>query len=228
MSTLIIEIRAAEGGEDAKLLVGDQFDIYQRWAALQGVALEILDERPGILVFRAEGVKAASAFQHEAGGHRWQRVPPTEKRGRVHTSTVTIAVLPMEDLVTVDLPDRDLEIKATVGSGAGGQNRNKTASAIQMKHRPSGLTVRVETERSQKQNLALAKSILAARLQERAQGEQDGARNARRKDQVGVGARGDKRRTIALQRGQVVDHVLNRRMDTTRYLKGDLSPLIGS
>jgi len=227
METIFVEIRAAEGGDDAKLLVLEQFSIYTRWATRKGLTIDIMEERPGILIFRASGTGATAAFQHEPGGHRWQRVPPTEKGGRKHTSTITVAVLPQPTGVNVNLRDSDLEWKATKGSGAGGQKRNKTSNAIQMIHKPSGIAVRVETERSQRRNLLMAKELIAARLEERSVGAVEGARNARRRSQVGTGMRGDKRRTVALQRGQVVDHVTGRRVNAEKYLKGELERLVG-
>jgi len=225
METILVEVRAAEGGMDARLLVLEQSRIYQKWCTINGLEVQVVEEHPGILVFQVSRVGAKKAFQHEAGGIRWQRVPPTEKRGRVHTSTITVAILDMPDESTVKLDERDLEIKATCGHGAGGQNRNKTASTIQMTHKPTGLAVRCETERSQQQNLRLAKAILSARIQEQDRAKKEQDRNSQRKAMVGSGMRGDKIRTVALQRGQVVDHVLGTRMDTERYLKGNLEPL---
>jgi peptide chain release factor 1 len=187
--------------------------------------IELLEERPGLAVCKVSGQGAWEAFRHEGGGHRFQRVPPTEKRGRVQTSTVTVAVLSIPDDATVQLLDRDLEWQATRGSGAGGQARNKTSNCVILTHRPSGMTVRCESERSQIQNLNSAKSLLRARLHEQKATAADGDRNAARKAQLGVGARGDKRRTIAVQRDQVTDHVLGTRMTADRYLKGDLAPI---
>ena len=187
----------------------------------------VLEETPGFVLLRVTGDKASLAFKHEAGGHRFQRVPPTEKRGRVHTSTVTVATLELPQESQVKLNERDLEWKATRGSGAGGQHRNKTDSAIQLKHLPSGIQVRVETERSQHQNLMTAKAVLAARLLEADVVASQGARNKLRKAQVGTGMRGDKIRTIAVQRDQVVDHKLGTRTSVTKYLKGDLTELVG-
>jgi peptide chain release factor 1 len=187
--------------------------------------IELLDDRTGLMVCKVSGRGAREAFQYEAGGHRYQRVPPTEKRGRVQTSTVTVAVLNVPDESTVPLLDRDLTWQATRGSGAGGQARNKTSNAVILTHKPSGVTVRCESERSQIQNLNNAKEMLRARLHEaRATAATDG-RNADRRSQLGVGARGDKRRTIAIQRDQVTDHVLGTRMNAERYMKGDLTPI---
>lgn len=187
--------------------------------------LEVLTDRPGFLTFRAVGKDAERAFAHEAGGHRWQRVPPTEKRGRVHTSTVTVAVLREPTPAEVRLDDRDLEFKACRGSGAGGQHRNTTDSAVQLTHKPTGIQVRVESERSQHQNRETAKALLRAQLLESEQERKRGKRNSKRRSQVGSGMRGDKRRTIALQRGKVTDHETGKSMDAKSYLRGDVRKL---
>jgi peptide chain release factor 1 len=185
----------------------------------------ILDERPGILVFRASGKDAAQLFAHESGGHRWQRVPETEKRGRVQTSTVTVAVLQEAVGVQVRFDPRDVEIKTCRGSGAGGQHRNKTETAIQATHLPSGLSVRCEGERSQRQNKDEALRLLQARLQEQARVVAFNGRAQDRKDQVGSGQRGDKVRTIAVQRDQVVHHETGKSTTYQRYRKGHLEDL---
>lgn len=183
--------------------------------------LSVAEQRPGYLSFEASGKEAASAFKDEAGGHRWQRVPPNEKRGRVHTSTVTVAVLPLPSDVEVAIADGDVEVKTTRGSGAGGQHRNKTDTAVVLTHRPSGITVRCENERSQDQNRRLAFAVLRARLWEREQSRLEGDRARLRRRQVGSGMRGDKRRTIRTQDGVVTDHVLGKRWDLKRYLRGE-------
>jgi len=185
----------------------------------------ILDERPGILVFRASGKDVAQLFSRESGGHRWQRQPPNEKRGRIHTSTVTVAVLPEASEQQVRLDMRDVEIKTCRGSGAGGQHRNKTESAIQATHIPTGLMVRCENERSQHQNKEEALQILRARLQERSRLAAFSGRAQDRKDQVGLGMRGDKIRTIAVQRDQVTDHRTGRQITVKAFLRGDLDGL---
>lgn len=187
--------------------------------------LAILDTRPGFLLFRASGKDAQAAFEHEAGGHRWQREPPNEKRGRVHTSTVTVAVLPEATEQQVKLDPRDVEIKTCRGSGAGGQHRNKTESAIQATHKPSGITVRVENERSQHQNRDEALRLLRTRLFQRQQESASSARNDDRRQQVGSGMRGDKIRTIAVQRDQVTDHRTGRQITVKKFLRGDLDGL---
>ncbi len=167
------------------------------------------------------GDGADHVFRDEAGGHRWQRIPPNERRGRVHTSTVTVAVLREPTEVEVVLPEREIEWVATRGSGAGGQARNKVSSAVQMRHLPTGIMVRCESERSQHQNRKTALSILRAKIWEARQSAADGAAAAARRAQVGPGQRGDKRRTVRAQEGQVVDHVTGRRWRLREYLRGE-------
>lgn len=166
------------------------------------------------------GKAAWATFKDEPGGHRWQRVPPTEKRGRVHTSTVTVAVLPEPTAVELRLDDRDLEWSTCRGSGAGGQHRNVTNSAVQLKHVPSGVAVRCESERSQHQNRASALALLRAKLWEEKRTSATDARAKSRKAQVGSGMRGDKRRTIRVQDGRVVDHVSGQKWRYKDYVRG--------
>lgn len=159
-------------------------------------------------------------FRDEAGGHRWQRVPPTEKRGRIHTSTVTVAVLPEPENAHVRIREADLDWTVCRGSGPGGQHRNKTESAVVLVHKPTGVTVRCESERSQHQNRATAISVLRARLWQREQERLTGERGDARRSQVGSGMRGDKRRTIRVQDGVVTDHVTGKRWNYTSYERG--------
>jgi peptide chain release factor 1 len=184
-------------------------------------SLAVAESRPGYLSFEASGKDAARTFADEAGGHRWQRVPPNEKRGRVHTSTVTVAVLPEPTEVEISVPESEVEIKTTRGSGAGGQHRNKTDTAVVLTHRPSGIVVRCENERSQGQNRRLAFAVLRARLWERERVKTADDRADLRRRQVGTGMRGDKRRTIRTQDGVVTDHVLGKRWELKRYLRGE-------
>jgi len=193
-----------------------------RWSAFDH---ELVEVRPGFLLMRITGKNAATAFCHEAGGHRFQRVPPNEKRGRVHTSTVTVAVLeePSEHEVKID--PRDLEESFTRGSGAGGQHRNKTDTCVLLTHKPSGITVRVDGGRSQHINRQTALGVLRARLKAAGDERLTRDRNAKRKDQVGRGARGDKVRTIAIQRDTVHDHNTDKTMKAKQYLRGHLNLL---
>ena len=166
------------------------------------------------------GVK--EAFANEPGGHRWQRIPPTEKRGRVQTSTITVAVLDPVNMQDVVIDDGDVDRQVFRGSGAGGQKRNKTSSAVRLTHRPTGIVIRYESERSQSQNLRVARAMLAARLQQQADSETQTARHEIRKNQVGTGMRGDKRRTIRVRDDRVTDHLTNKKMSVKQYLRGEL------
>jgi peptide chain release factor 1 len=181
----------------------------------------VIDETESVVTVRVTGARAAETFRNESGGHRWQRVPRTEKRGRVQTSTVTVAVLDEATETQVTLLDRDLEWKAIRGSGAGGQARNKTSNAVQLWHKPTGTMVRCESERSQDQNLRNAKAMLRARLLQQRSGAATSAEAAARRAQLGSGQRGDKVRTIRVQDGQVHCHVTGRRWQYKAYLRGD-------
>ena len=174
-----------------------------------------------MIVFRVSGDEAAPLFADESGGHRWQRIPPTERNGRVQTSTITVAVLPEPESFTADIPPSDLEWSTTRGSGPGGQNRNKVETCVVVKHIPTGLSVRCETERSQYRNRQLAFDLLRSRLQQREQDSLDSQRAADRKGQVGCGARGDKRRTIRVKDGVVKDHLTGKSWNYGRYVEGN-------
>ena len=180
---------------------------------------------PGLAEVKIEGKKLLKLFSQEAGGHRWQRVPPTEKRGRVQTSTITVAVLPIVSPQSVHLSERDLSWKACRGSGPGGQHRNKTDSAVQLTHKPTGIVVRCESERSQPTNLRLAKEVLAARLQQQSDEKTMNTQNKKRRSQVGKGMRSDKRRTVRVQAGKVIDHLSGKKMKVAKYLRGDIESL---
>lgn len=171
-------------------------------------------------VLRFSGKHAAKTFQDETGGHRWQRVPPTERHGRIHTSTITVAVLPEPTVLEVQLDERDLEETMMRGSGAGGQHRNKTDSAVRLRHRPTGLVVRCESERDQSQNRRVARGVMRARLWELEQTRVGEARDATRWAQVGSGMRGDKRRTVRTQDDQVVDAVSGQSWRFKDYERG--------
>lgn len=184
--------------------------------------LSVLEQSSGFVAFRASGRGSDDAFRDEPGGMRWQRVPPNDKRGRVHTSTVTVAVLPEPTELQIKIDPRDLEWSTCRGSGPGGQNRNMTDSAVQIRHLPSGLIVRCETERSQHQNRSTALAVLRARLWEAERSKVEGDRDSERRRQVGSGQRGDKRRTIRCQDGTVHDHVTGKRWSFRDYERGEL------
>jgi len=218
---LIIEIHAAEGGEDAQSLVREQLGIYIRRCARHGLTAEILDDRDSVVSLRVTGVGSDDLFKDEGGGHRWQRVPPNERHGRVHTSTITVAVLDERASVGVVVKETDLQWKAIRGSGAGGQAKNKTSNCVQMTHKPTGLMVRCESERSQDQNYASAFRILATKLGIMWEAEALQKQGQTRRQQLGSGMRGDKRRTVRVQDDQVKDHVTGRKWTYKDYLRGN-------
>lgn len=180
----------------------------------------ILLERSGFVRIEFKGRGAMALFQSEAGGHRWQRVSPTEKRDRVHTSTVTVAVLDPTDLKGFTLKVSDVEIKTKRGSGAGGQHRNKTDSCVVATHRPTGVVVKVDG-RCQHQNRARALETLEERLQEMQMATSAASREGIRRSQVGSGMRGDKIRTYRTQDDTVVDHVTGKKWRLKLWLKGE-------
>jgi peptide chain release factor 1 len=181
----------------------------------------ILHSVPGLTIIQAAGAGVEAAFGSEAGGHRWQRIPPNEKRGRVHTSTITVVVLWEIKQQQMALAEKDLDWTTCRGSGPGGQHRNKTESAVQIKHKPSGLVVRCESERSQHQNRQAALEILRSKLWQKQQAEASQSREKERKQQAGSGMRGDKRRTVRCQDGIVTDHLSDQKWKLDDYLRGE-------
>ena len=173
------------------------------------------------MTFAVVGSGSTSLFSNEAGGHRWQRIPPNEKRGRVQTSTVTVAVLNPDAIVGQVLNAKDVEIVTARGSGPGGQNRNKTESCVIVTHRPTGLQVRIDNERSQHQNKAMAFKVLSARLYEAERERIAAQRMKERKEQVGTGQRGDKVRTYRTQDDQVTDHRTGMKFRLSKWYSGD-------
>ncbi len=172
-----------------------------------------------VVAFTGPGAK--QLFQHEAGGHRWQRIPPNEKRGRVQTSTVTVAVFDPDTAVGKPLTWQDVDIATARGSGPGGQNRNKTESCVIVTHKATGLQVRIDNERSQSQNKAMAMKVLAARLYEAERERAKSTKDTERKQQVGTGQRGDKVRTYRTQDDQVTDHRTGLKTRLSRWYNGD-------
>jgi peptide chain release factor 1 len=184
-------------------------------------SIETLDDRPGFILLKATGISPALTFKDEPGGHRWQRIPPNEKRGRVQTSTVTVAILREPTETEVVINQSDLEIQTVRGSGPGGQHRNKTESCVVITHKPSKVVVRCDGGRSQYQNKVSAMGILRARLAEAAVMQAAENLNGDRRSQLGLGYRGDKTWTIREQDGQVICHVTNKRIRLKDYLRGD-------
>jgi peptide chain release factor 1 len=183
--------------------------------------LVVLEQRAGLVVARVTGRGARALFAGEVGGHRWQRVPPTEKRGRMQTSTITVAMLDEENDVDIVIRDEDLEWKACRSPGKGGQNVQKTDSAIQLTHLPSGIQIRSHESRSAHANKMTALERLRAKLRANVREQASSARASERRTQVGSGMRGDKRRTIRAQDDSVVDHDTGRTWKLRDYVRGN-------
>ena len=183
---------------------------------------ELIEERSGFLSFMVEGKGAKELFSNESGGHRWQRVPPTEKRGRVQTSTITVAVLDMinEWDHNHELNMQEVDITTTKGSGPGGQHRNKTESCVVVTHKPTGIVIRIDSK-SQHQNKALALKILKSKLVEIKENQVQVQANQIRKEQVGSGMRGDKIRTYREKDDVVIDHRSDSKWSLNNWLRGN-------
>lgn len=230
---VFIEIRAGTGGDEAAIFAGDLLRMYTRYAEAQNWRTEVVDANEiGVGGFKeailsVKGKGAFSRFKYESGVHRVQRVPVTESQGRIHTSTATVAVLPEMEEVEVELDPNDLEITSTFASGPGGQHMQKNATAIRVVHKPSGISVNVQSERSQTQNRRVALSILQARLQEIEEEKVHAERAANRRSQVGTGERSEKIRTYNYPQSRVTDHRINySSFNLPAVMDGELDPFI--
>ncbi len=230
---VIVEIRAGAGGEEAGLFAADLYRMYTRYAERRGWQTELLSAHPTDLggfkevIFEVRGRGAFSRLKFESGVHRVQRVPITESSGRIHTSTATVAVLPEADEVEVYIDPDDIEMEVYRSSGPGGQHMQKNATAVRLIHKPTGMVVTCESERSQTQNRARAMAVLRARLYEMERQKQEAEIAEARRAQVGTGERSEKIRTYNFPQNRVTDH----RIGLTLYrlpdvLDGDLDPFI--
>ena len=212
---ILLEIRAGTGGDEAALFVGDLFKMYNRYADQIGWSVEIMSSSPiGIGGFKEiialiSGARVYSKLKYESGVHRVQRVPETETQGRIHTSAVTVAVLPEAEDVEIEIDPNDLRIDVFRSSGPGGQSVNKTESAIRITHLPTGLVVSCQDEKSQHKNKAKALKVLRARLLDKMEQDQHDKISEDRKSQVGTGDRSERIRTYNYPQGRVSDHRIN-------------------
>jgi peptide chain release factor 1 len=220
---VIVEIRAGAGGEEAGLFAGDLYRMLTKYAERRGFETEALQLGEGSYTFAIKGRGAYSVFKYEGGTHRVQRVPRTESQGRIHTSTATVAVLPEAEDVDVELDPNDLQVDVYRSSGPGGQSVNTTDSAVRITHKPTGIVVSMQDEKSQLQNREKAMRVLRARLFERAQAEQQAELAADRRAQVGTGERAEKIRTYNFPEDRVTDHRVGLKVHGVgKILDGDL------
>jgi peptide chain release factor 1 len=229
----ILEIRPAAGGDEAGLFAAELFQMYQKYAESKGWKFEVMEFGDTELGGMKEGIAEITGrnvfarLKYESGVHRVQRVPATESQGRIHTSTVTVAVLPEAEEVDVDINEGDLRIDVYRASGAGGQHVNKTESAVRITHIPTGIVVAMQEERSQHKNRAKAMKILRSRMYEAQRSSLDATRAANRKNQVGTGDRSERIRTYNFPQGRVSDHRINLTLyKIDRVIMGDLDEFV--
>jgi peptide chain release factor 1 len=233
--SLIMEIRAGTGGDEAALFAGELFDMYKRFADKRGWKYEVLDfnstELGGLkeVSFSISGEGAFQQLQFESGGHRVQRVPETEAQGRIHTSTATVAVLPEVTEVEVDIRNEDLQIDTMRAGGPGGQKVNKTESAIRITHLPTGIVVKCQDEKSQHKNKAKALRQLRSRIFELKQQQVDQERSEHRRSLIGGGGRNERIRTYNFPQGRITDHRIGLTVHKIdQVMQGELDELIGA
>jgi peptide chain release factor 1 len=225
---VIVEIRAGAGGDEAGIFAADLYRLYTRYAEKRNWKTDLLSSNDtGVggfkeVILQVRGRGAYSRFKYESGVHRVQRIPITESQGRIHTSTATVAVMPEVDDVEVKIDPKDLDIVATMSAGPGGQHMQKNATAIRITHRPTGLVVFCQNERSQTQNKMQAMAVLRARLYEMEQRKQDAEIDEARRSQVGSGDRSEKIRTYNYPQNRVTDHRLGKSMyNLAAFMEGD-------
>lgn len=230
---IIVEIRAGAGGDEASLFAGDLARMYQRYAAKRGWGFSILDSNESSLngykslVAEMKGEGVYDAFKHESGVHRVQRVPSTERSGRVHTSTASVAVLPIVEAREVNIHPNDLEVTFSRAGGPGGQNVNKVETAVRILHKPSGIVVGSREERSQNANREKAMEVLRAKLYEIEQTRATGNVSEIRREQVGTADRSEKIRTYNFPDDRITDHRIGKKWhNIEKIMEGDMDPIV--
>ncbi len=230
---IVLEVRAGVGGEEAALFAEELANMYRKYADSRGWFVSIVDESESPLggykeaSFEIRGQNVYKELRHETGIHRIQRVPKTEKMGRVHTSTASVAILPIRKKTKFEINPADLEVEFSRSGGKGGQNVNKVETAVRLTHKPTGLVVRSTSERSQSANKEIALMILSAKLEEKQREEEDSKYAADRKEQVGTAFRSEKIRTYNILQDRITDHRLNQNWHgIENIMKGDMDKII--
>jgi len=230
---IIVEIRGAVGGDEANIFAGDLLRMYTKYAESQGWQIQYVDGEEGAaggysyVSFMVKGENVYSKLKFESGAHRVQRVPKTEAAGRIHTSTATVLVMPEAEELDIKINPADLKIDTYRSQGAGGQNVNKTESAVRITHIPTGIVVSCQTEKAQLQNKEICMQMIRAKVQDYYQSQQDEARDSERKLKVGTGERSEKIRTYNYPQNRVTDHRIGFTTNTLdRVMEGELEPVI--
>jgi len=222
---LVLEFRAGTGGDEAHIFAQDLKSMYQKYAEMQGWAVKVLDD----LTLEIESKNAYEALRYETGVHRVQRVPATEKSGRIHTSTASVAVLPIRAKSTIEIKPDDIEMEFSRSGGAGGQNVNKVETAVRLIHKPTGIDVRSSSERSQLANRTKAMAILTAKLETLHEEEEAKKHASERKNQIGTGDRSEKIRTYNYLQDRITDHRIKMSWhNLPKIMLGYIEPIITS
>jgi peptide chain release factor 1 len=230
---IILEVRAGAGGEEASLFAEELAHMYTRYAENTGWKVAVIDESRSAVggykeaSFEIRGKDVYKSLRYETGVHRIQRIPSTEKMGRVHTSTATVAVLPVRKKTNIEIKPSDLEIETSRSGGAGGQNVNKVETAVRIIHKPTGIDVRSTSQRSQLKNKEMAMSILTAKLQAKKDEEEDAKHSSDRKSQIGTADRSEKIRTYNILQDRITDHRIKQSWhNIEKILEGGIEPIV--